>query len=145
MEGTVDRPVLLVDDNPDDVLITKRVWTKVRIKNPLYVANDGEEALRLLCREGEYEDTPTPCLILLDLNMPRMDGFKTLEKIKGDAALRIIPVIVLTSSDRDKDIERVYQIGCNSYIVKPVSSKDFIEVIAEIKQFWLTLNKIPAR
>lgn len=145
MGGIVDCPVLLVEDNPDDVLIAKRAWKKIRIKNPLYVAKDGEETLRLLYRREEFVDTKTPCLILLDLKMPRIDGFEILETIKGDIELRSIPVIVLTSSDRDKDIERAYQLGCNGYIVKPINFKDFIEAITEIKRFWLTLNKIPAR
>ena len=140
-----DNPVLLVEDNPDDVLITRRAWKKGGLKNQLCIVNNGEEALMFLRRGEGYVDAPTPCLILLDLKMPRMDGFDVLEIIKDDDTLRSIPVIILTSSERDKDIERAYQLGCNSYIKKPVNFTNFIEAITEIKRFWLTLSKIPVK
>lgn len=145
MNKITDKPVLLVEDNPDDVLITRRAWKKGGLKNQLCIVNNGEEALMFLRRGEGYVDAPTPCLILLDLKMPRMDGFDVLEIIKDEDTLRSIPVIILTSSERDKDIERAYQLGCNSYIKKPVNFNNFIEAITEIKRFWLTLSKIPAK
>lgn len=145
MNKITDNPVLLVEDNPDDVLITRRAWKKGGLKNQLCIVNNGEEALMFLRREEGYVDAPTPCLILLDLKMPRMDGFDVLEIIKDEDTLRSIPVIILTSSERDKDIERAYQLGCNSYIKKPVNFTNFIEAITEIKRFWLTLSKIPVK
>jgi CheY-like chemotaxis protein len=145
VDRITEYPVLLVEDNPDDVLITRRAWKKGGLRNQLYVVNNGEDALRFLNKEEEYGDVPTPCLILLDLKMPRMDGFEVLETIKGDEALRSIPVIVLTSSERHDDIERAYQLGCNSYIVKPVSFTNFIETIVDLRRFWLTINKIPVK
>lgn len=145
MDRFVDDPVLLVEDNPDDVLITKRAWKKGCIKNSLHVVNNGEEALQFLRREKDYADAPTPCLILLDLKMPRMDGFEALEEIKGDNELKSIPVIVLTSSDRDQDVERAYKLGCNSYIVKPINFENFIEAIVEINRYWLNICKMPGK
>jgi len=140
----IDFPILLVEDNPDDVLILKRSWKKRDIRNPMYVVNDGEEALQFLKREGNYVDAPTPGLIILDLNMPKKDGFEVLENIKCNDLLRSIPVIILTSSDRDKDIKRAYQLGCNCYIVKPVSSKKLDDIVSKIREFWLNLCKIPS-
>jgi CheY-like chemotaxis protein len=138
-------PILLVEDNPDDVFITKRAWKKGQIKNELYVVNDGEEALKLLHKEEEYLDVQTPCLILLDIKMPKMDGFQVLNNVKNDDELRSIPVIVLTSSDRINDIEKAYELGCNSYIVKPVDFNKFLNAIIQIESYWLTISKIPTR
>lgn len=140
----IDIPILLVEDNPDDVLIMRRSWKKRDLRNSLYVVNDGEEALQFLKREGNYAGAPTPGLILLDLNMPKKDGFEVLENIKRDKLLRSIPVIILTSSDRDKDIKSAYQLGCNCYIVKPVSSKKLDEIVFKIGEFWLNLCKTPS-
>ena len=136
-------PILLVEDNPNDVLITKRAWKKGRIKNELLVVNDGEEAIRFLRKENDYMDAPTPCLILLDLKMPKMDGFDVLEMIKDDDSLKSTPVIVLTSSERIQDVDQAYKLGCNSYIVKPVSYENFIKAIIEIDHYWLTVCRIP--
>jgi len=145
VDGFFDYPVLLVEDNPDDILITKRAWEKGRIKNPLHVVNNGEEALQFLRKEGRYKCAPTPCLVLLDLKMLRMDGFEVLEEIKGDDELKGIPIIVLTSSDREQDVERAYKLGCNSYIVKPMDFENFIKAVVEIKNYWLTLCKMPGK
>ena len=138
-----NNPVLLVEDNPDDILITRRAWKVGQIKNPLFEVRDGEEALDFLRKEGEYKEAPKPCLILLDLKMPRMDGLELLEKIKEDESLKNIPVVVLTGSKRNKDIERAFQLGCNSYIVKPVTIQNFIKVVTEIKRYWLLLCELP--
>jgi len=140
---TFERPILLVDDNPDDIMIAKRAFLKSQIHNKIFVTHNGEEAIQFLRKEGKYKDVPSTGLIILDLNMPKVDGFEVLETIKGDEKLKSIPVIVLTSSSRPEDIERAYKLGCNSFIVKPVSFEDFIEAVMEIKRYWLSLSKIP--
>ena len=122
-------PILLVEDNIDDVLITKRAWRKGNIKNPLYVTGDGEEALDFLYKRNNHQDAPTPLLILLDLKMSKMGGFEVLQHIKTDERLRSIPVIILTTSERSQDIEEAYSNGANSYIVKPVNFEKFINSI----------------
>ena len=138
-------PILLAEDNPDDVLITKRAWNKGRIRNKLYVVNDGEEALEFLFKQGEYSNAPTPGLMLLDLKMPRVDGFEVLTKIKQDTKLKVLPIIVLTTSNRDQDIQRAYSLGCNSYILKPVSYEKFIDAVNTIKTYWMTMCEIPLK
>jgi CheY-like chemotaxis protein len=138
-----DHSILMAEDNPDDIIITKRAWKNGRIQNPLYVVKNGEEAIEFLYKKGSYTDAPTPSLMLLDLKMPRMDGFEVLSKLKNDIRFRKMPIIVLTTSDRDKDIERAYQLGCNSYICKPVNFENFIKVVMDIQQYWLILCKIP--
>jgi CheY-like chemotaxis protein len=143
MDANPELPILLVEDNPDDVLITKRAWKKGLIRNQLIVVNNGEKALKYLRKEEEYEKARTPCLVLLDLKMPIVNGFEVLEKVKKDEALKKIPIIVLTSSERKDDINRAYNLGCNSYIVKPVSFEKFIQSVQDIKNFWLTVSKIP--
>ena len=136
-------PILLAEDNPDDILITKRAWSKGLIKNKLYIVNNGEEALMFLYKQGEYSNAPTPGLMLLDLNMPRVDGFEVLKTVKRDAKLKRLPIIVLTTSNRDLDIQRAYDLGCNSYILKPVSYEKFIEAINTIQIYWMTMCEIP--
>ena len=136
-------PILLVEDNLDDVLITKRAMAKGRIRNKLYIVHDGEEALDFFKKQGKYKDAPTPTLVLLDLKMPKLDGFGVLKEVKSDENLKSIPIIVLTSSERDKDIDLAYKLGANSYIMKPVNFDNFIETILSIKYYWLTISKIP--
>jgi two-component system response regulator len=136
-------PILLVEDSPEDVIITKRAWKKGCIKNELLVVNDGIEALRFLHKENEYAFAPTPCLILLDLKMPKMDGFEVLVTIKNDYSLKSIPVIVLTSSERIQDVEKAYKLGCNSYIVKPIYFDKFIKAVVNIDTYWFTICKLP--
>ena len=136
-------PVLLVEDNPDDVLIVKRAWREAEIENDLMVVNDGEQAVRFLQKGKPYDDAPTPMLILLDLKMPRMDGFDVLKVIKGDRRLRSIPVVVLTSLEISMDIERAYDYGCNSYIVKPTSFAQFQRAIKKLKHYWMYICKTP--
>jgi CheY-like chemotaxis protein len=135
--------ILLVEDNPDDVLITRRALLKGMVKNTLYVVGDGEKAIKFLRKEDEYQKSPTPTLILLDLKMPKLDGFQVLKEIKSDDKLKSIPVIVLTTSDRDKDVEDAYRLGCNSYIVKPVSFESFIKTVIEIGEYWLIISRVP--
>jgi CheY-like chemotaxis protein len=136
-------PILLVEDNPDDIEITKRAWKKGLIKNNLYVVNDGEKALEFLYKKGEYSTVPTPCLVLLDLIMPKVDGFEVLKTMKTDANLKGIPVIVLTASKDNSYLERAYDLGCNSYIVKPVNYDNFLEAVIDIQKYWILICEIP--
>ena len=136
-------PVLLVEDNPVDILTISKAWKIAGIKNKLHVVKNGEEALQFLFRKEKHENVPMVCLILLDLNMPKMNGFEILKTIRENDGLKNIPIIILTSSSRDKDIKRAYQLGCNSYIMKPSKYKSFVEIISMIKLYWLTINKIP--
>ena len=141
----IEYPILLVEDNPDDVLITQRAFKKGMIKNKLYTVENGIEALKFLHKEEEYSDAPVPALILLDINMPLMNGFQVLEKIKNDDELQKIPVIMPTTSERDSDIEKAYSLGCNSYIVKPVNFQKFLEVVVNAQEYWLKISKIPVK
>lgn len=136
-------PILLVEDNLDDIMITKRALRKGCIPNRLCVVRDGVEALRFLRKKGRHKDAPTPALVLLDLRLPKLDGFEVLSEMKKDPYLKGIPTIILTSSGRDDDIEKAYNLGCNNYIVKPVNFDNFIKTIVEIKKYWLYISKIP--
>jgi len=136
-------PILLVEDNEDDITITKRAIQKGQIKNKLCVTRDGEEAMDFLRRRGRFRGASRPGFVLLDLNMPKLDGFEVLREIKSDPELKSIPVVVLTTSGRDEDIEQAYALGCNNYIVKPVSFEKFIKTVIEIKEYWLTISRIP--
>jgi CheY-like chemotaxis protein len=136
-------PILLVEDNSNDIVVTKRAIEKGKIHNKVYVAQNGEEAIDFFKKRGKFKDVPTPALVLLDLKMPKVDGFEVLKEIKGDENLKSIPIIVLTSSERDKDIECAYKLGCNSYIVKPVNFENFIKKVTEIEEYWLIISKIP--
>ena len=138
-------PILLVEDNPDDILITQRAWKKGLIKNRLYVVNDGEQALEFLYKKGDYADAPTPCLMLLDLKMPKVDGFEVLKTVKQDEDLKSMPVVVLTSSRDNDALDRAYDLGCNSFIVKPVGYDNFLEAVIDIQKYWIIICEIPTR
>jgi two-component system, chemotaxis family, response regulator Rcp1 len=135
--------LLLVEDNYGDVLLTREACQNARMPNNLSVAGDGEEALSMLRREGRHANHPRPDLILLDLNLPRMDGREVLDTIKSDPALLRIPVIVLTSSAAEIDVLRSYDLKANSYVVKPVNFDRLQEIIASIESFWLTIVALP--
>jgi CheY-like chemotaxis protein len=135
--------VLLVEDDQGDVLMTREAFAHHKIRNELHVATDGEQALRFLRREGEYEDAPRPGLILLDLNLPRRDGREVLAEIKADPDLRTIPVVVLTTSEAEEDILRSYSLHANAYVSKPVDFERFVEVIRRIDDFFVTVVKLP--
>jgi len=140
-EGIID--ILLAEDNADDVEITKRALKESRVINRLFVVRDGEEALDYLFHKGQYQDknkSPRPGLILLDINMPRMNGIDVLKRIKADVSLRFIPVVMLTVSRRDEDVVKSYDLGCNSFIAKPVDFDKFVELIKEINLYWGVLN-----
>lgn len=142
---SVSRPVevLLVEDNPGDVRLTREALREGKIRNNLHVARDGVEALAFLRRQGEHAGAPRPDLILLDLNLPRKDGREVLTEIKDDATLRQIPVVVLTSSQAEEDIIRAYDLHANCYISKPVDLDQFISVVRSIEDFWFTVVKLP--
>ena len=135
--------VLLVEDDEGDVLMTREAFAHHKIRNELHVATDGEQALRFLRREGDYEHAPRPGLILLDLNLPRRDGREVLAEVKADPELRTIPVVVLTTSEAEEDILRSYSLHANAYVSKPVDFDRFIEVIRRIDDFFVTVVKLP--
>ena len=135
--------VLLVEDNPGDVRLTREALKEGKVHNNLHVAPDGVEALAFLRREGKYTDAVRPDLILLDLNLPRKGGREVLEEVKGDPALRHIPVVILTSSQAEQDIARAYDLHANCYITKPVDLDQFITVVKSIEDFWFTVVKLP--
>jgi CheY-like chemotaxis protein len=134
--------ILLVEDSPDDLEITKRALSRGQVKNNLLVARDGQEALEILY-ERRDADGALPGLILLDLNLPRIDGREVLEKIKSDPKLKRIPVITLTSSTREEDVVRTYDLGVNTFISKSVKFEDFIRVIATIRDYWILIATLP--
>jgi len=135
--------ILLVEDNPDDILITQRALKEAKVINELSIVRDGKEALDFLYHKGQCQNkssSPKPGLILLDLNMPKMSGLEVLKKIKEDSCLRSIPTVVLTVSKRDEDIVKGYNNGCNSFIQKPVEFEKFVEVVKQISLYWGLLN-----
>jgi len=135
------RPILLVEDNPVDVELTLRAFARRKMANPVEVARDGEEVLAMIDR-WETGD-PLPVAILLDLKLPRVDGLEVLRRIKTHERFRSLPVVVLTTSTDDKDIETAYRLGANSYIVKPVNFEKFFEVATQIELYWCLLNEPP--
>ena len=143
--GTLNRPVeiLLVEDNPGDVELTALALQSGRVANRLHVVEDGLEALAFLHREGLYVEAPRPDLILLDLNLPRKDGRETLAEIKKDPRLCEIPVVVLTTSEAEKDIADSYSLHANCFITKPVDLDQFLAIVSSIEHFWFTVVKLP--
>ncbi|MFH1288759.1 MAG: response regulator [bacterium] len=138
--------ILLVEDNPDDIEITKRAFKEAKLLNKLYIVRDGQEAVDFLFHQGVYNDplnAPKPGLVLLDINMPKMNGTEVLKRIKEDNVLKTIPVVMLTVSKRDEDIVRSYNYGCNSFIQKPVEFDKFVELIKEIGLYW-GIHNIPS-
>jgi len=137
--------ILLVEDNEPDVELTIEALQTGKLRNLIHVARDGIDALAFLRRQGRYADAPRPHLILLDLNMPRMDGRETLAEIKKDPELYSIPVVVLTTSKSEEDIARSYALQCNCYVNKPVDLQRFMEVVRMIEDFWLCVVQLPVR
>jgi CheY-like chemotaxis protein len=135
--------ILLVEDNPGDVRLTKEAFKEAKVKNNLHVAWDDVEAMDFLRHNGNFSDAPRPDLILLDLNMPRKNGREVLAEIKEDPELMRIPVVVLTMSHAEEDILKSYDLHANCYISKPVDIERFIEVVSSIEGFWLTIVKLP--
>lgn len=135
--------ILLVEDNPGDVRLTREALKDGKIVNNLHVAEDGVDALAFLRREGKYHNAVRPELILLDLNLPKKDGREVLAEIKADKDLMRIPVVILTSSAAEQDIVRSYNLHANCYVTKPVDLDQFINVVKSIEHFWLTVVKLP--
>lgn len=135
--------ILLVEDHPGDVRLTRIALADAKIRNTVSVAGDGVEALEFLRREGKYTGAASPDLVLLDLNLPKKDGREVLSEIKGDEMLRHIPVVVLTTSQAEEDIARSYQLNANAYVTKPVDFEQFMRVIQSIEQFWLEIVRLP--
>lgn len=143
--STMTRPaeILLVEDNDADVRLTREALIEGKIRNNLHVVSDGVQALEFLRRQGRYGSAVRPDLILLDLNLPKKDGREVLEDIKGDPALRRIPVVILTSSRAEEDILRAYNLHANCYVTKPVDFDQFIRVVQSIEEFWFAIVKLP--
>ncbi len=137
--------ILLVEDNDGDIRLTREALKEGRIRNRLNVVTDGEQAIAFLNRQGVYADAPRPDLILLDLNLPRLDGREVLATIKNDPDLKQIPIVVLTSSRSEQDLLRAYDLHANCFITKPVEFEQFIEVVRSIEDFWLTIVVLPPR
>lgn len=140
------RPVeiLLVEDNPDDVALTRAALKEGKVWSNLSVAEDGVRALEFLRRTGDFSDAPVPDLILLDLNLPKKDGREVLAEIKNDDDLQHIPVVVLTTSQADQDIIKSYKLHANCYVTKPVDFDEFVKIVQSIEHFWFTVVKLPA-
>ena len=145
MEDLAVVDVLLVEDDPGDVVLIKEAFEYNKVHNTLHVVSDGVEALEFLHRRGQYEGAPRPDLVLLDLNLPRKDGREVLEEVKADRDLRTIPVVVLTTSEAEEDILRSYDLHANAYVTKPVDFDRFIEVVRLIDDFFVTVVKLPQR
>jgi chemotaxis family two-component system response regulator Rcp1 len=139
------KEVLLVEDSPGDVRLTREVFRDADPPVHLNVVSDGVEAMTFLHREGVHKNSPRPDLILLDLNLPKMDGRQVLASIKGDQTLKLIPTVILTTSDAEADIERSYELQANCYLSKPVQLEEFETLVKSINDFWLTKVRLPQR
>jgi CheY-like chemotaxis protein len=138
--------ILLAEDNDDDVIMMKRAFKKANFLNPLHVVEDGEQAIAYLKGEGKYasrEEYPLPSLLLLDLKMPRKNGFDVLEWVRQQSGLSSLRVVVLTSSDEIRDVNRAYQLGANSFLVKPLDFSEFVRMTEALKGYWIWLSRAP--
>lgn len=139
------RPILLAEDNSQDIELTLEALTEYSLANRVVVVRDGVEAMQYLRREGKHAQRKqvNPAVIILDIKMPRMDGIEVLKAIRSDPALKTIPVVMLTSSREEQDLLRSYESGINAYVVKPVKFKEFIEAVKQVGIFWAILNELP--
>jgi CheY-like chemotaxis protein len=135
--------ILMVEDSPTDVLITREAIEQAKLVNTLHVVEDGEEAMQFLRRRGEHHDAPRPDLVLLDWNLPRKTGREVLEEVKADAELKIIPVVVLTSSRAERDVQKAYGLHANCYITKPGDFSSFVDLVSSLNQFWFHVVTLP--
>lgn len=137
--------ILLAEDDPRDVELTLSALDEYKLANEVVVVNDGEQALDYLYRRGDYGDRPggNPAVVLLDLKMPKVDGFEVLRTVKNDERLRFIPIVVLTSSREEQDLVESYRLNVNAYVVKPVDFHDFVNAIKELGMFWAVINEAP--
>ena len=142
-DGRSPIEILLVEDNPGDVRLTKEALKEGKVYSNLHTVKDGVEAMEFLRRQGKYKDVPRPDIILLDLNLPRKDGREVLEEIKSDDNLKRIPVVVLTTSKAEEDVLRTYNLHANCYVTKPVDLEKFMVVVKSIDVFWLTVVTLP--
>ena len=137
--------ILLVDDNIGDVVLTKEALKGADFTNRVSIARDGFEALDFLRQAGKFANAPTPDLILLDINMPRKNGCEVLSEIRRDEALKLIPIVILTSSESEDDIRRAYELGANCYVTKPADLDEMVKIVQAIDYFWTTVAKLPRR
>ncbi|WP_407318222.1 response regulator [Isoptericola halotolerans] len=142
-EQQVGIEVLLVEDDPGDVLMTREAFAEHKVANRLSVVSDGVSAMEFLRREGDHADAPRPDLVLLDLNLPRMDGREVLALVKEDPVLKHIPVVVLTTSEAEEDVLRSYTLHANAYVTKPVDFERFIDVVQQIDEFFVSVVRLP--
>ena len=145
LNGPQTIQVLLVEDSPGDIRLTQEALKDAKIHINLQVVRDGEQAMSFLMREGEYANAPRPDLILLDLNLPKKDGREVLKEIKESETLKIIPVVILTTSASEADILRSYSLHANCYITKPVTLDGFLTVVRSIEDFWMSVVKLPSK
>ena len=136
--------ILLVEDNPADICLMQEALQDMQVRNQMYVAQDGEQALAFLHRTGPYAEAPHPDLVLLDLHLPKKDGYEVLAEMKADATLRRIPVVILTTSQAEADILRAYDLHANCYIIKPVDLEQFYTIVKAMHEFWSETVKLPA-
>ncbi|PMS36658.1 response regulator receiver domain-containing protein [Trinickia symbiotica] len=136
-------PILLVEDSPTDVMMTREALEDYKVRNPLHVVEDGVAAMEYLRREGKHRDAPRPGLVMLDLNLPRKSGREVLEELKADPDLRSIPVVVLSTSKSEEDVAKSYGLHANCYITKPVDFSSFVEVVRSINDFWFGVVTLP--
>jgi len=139
------KAILLAEDNPMDIELTMEAMAQYNLANQMVVVNDGVEALEYLRRTGKFEGRPQghPAVILLDIKMPRMDGIEVLREVRQDPDLKLIPVVMLTSSREEQDLFETYKLGVNAYVVKPVDFKDFVEAVKQLGAFWALINEMP--
>jgi CheY-like chemotaxis protein len=136
--------ILLVEDSPDDATLTMEALKEGKVRNHVHLAEDGVEALAFLRREGARANSPRPDLVLLDLNLPKKNGWEVLAEIKDDANLRRIPVVIMTTSDDQKHVDEAYDLHANCYVTKPIDVDEFIGAVRKIEDFWLTIVRLPA-
>jgi len=139
--------VLLAEDDPDDVLLTQIAFERARLANPLQIVRDGEEAIAYLAGEGSFADRdqfPFPILLLLDLKMPKVDGFQVLEWLRFRPPVQQVPVAIMTASDHDPDISRAYQLGAHSYLIKPPDAASMLNLVQRLHAYWMILDQVPA-
>ena len=143
--GISDLDVLLIEDDLGDVELTETALSRSKLRVNLHVVNDGEEALAYLRQEGQYTNASRPSLILLDLNLPGLSGLEILSAIKSDQSIKSIPVVILTTSDTNRDILKSYEIGVNCYVTKPIGLKEFVKIVNAIEEFWFTVVQLPTQ
>jgi CheY-like chemotaxis protein len=144
-ETSMPVEILLVEDNPGDVLLMEEALREGKLYNNLYVARNGDEALDFLYKRGNFRDAARPDLIMLDLNLPKKDGREVLAEVKRDPDLKKIPIVIITTSKSEEDIDKTYSMHANAYVTKPVGVREFFKVVQEIEDFWFSIVKLPTK